>query len=710
TYYKNFKTQANFYEQVEVFVADHAFAEAGTYNLTITPISIPVGSMTIRSVTLDMINYLEPDDVEYSVTHNAAENYKVSDVAVDATTTACMLGAGNCIAWNVTPAYNGHYEIFVNAASVNASLGAYKNELQIGECRFTDSAADASSAKYVSLGEVALFAGESYVIKIESFRKSAAEVYLSDIKLVFRSGFADELIVKDIVILNEDGVRMPHAVIDGATASAQITVYKSGRVNDEIKLFFAQYAQDGALASVASVACDVSEMSDKETGTFAKELVFSGNGGSVRVFMLENGTLKPLYCPIGYEETDIFANVEFPAEVPYKLASEVLDEHNITYDANAYTTTETEDYKIDAIFYDSVVGELTKVFAYLGIPKTASKENPVPAMVLVHGAGGEADIRWVKKWNERGYAAISMDLYGTGPETDDAAVNGQKAHGFGGVLPWGNDGEAFRADFERAGMYQNVINVYNAHTLRLGLDCIAKDKTGISGISYGAVTTTVVSGVDERFKLAAPIYGGGYVDKTKTYFANASFKSFVGTSLAWEPSNFAAKATMPVLYVNNNCDAAFSADTTSWTKGVTPNAYLSLRHGLKHDMGHGMSVEQVYDFAEKIFAGSEQPYVQIEKEKIQDGILTAELTIPSGLAVESVKLYYMDLPELPYNDGSGVENPWTEIESGTIENNILTASVPAGATYAYASVVLYEGSNQFTADEISVSTKLMQVN
>ncbi|MBR2181173.1 MAG: hypothetical protein IJ949_04700, partial [Oscillospiraceae bacterium] len=328
TYYKNFKTQANFYEQVEVFVADHAFAEAGTYNLTITPISIPVGSMTIRSVTLDMINYLEPDDVEYSVTHNAAENYKVSDVAVDATTTACMLGAGNCIAWNVTPAYNGHYEIFVNAASVNASLGAYKNELQIGECRFTDSAADASSAKYVSLGEVALFAGESYVIKIESFRKSAAEVYLSDIKLVFRSGFADELIVKDIVILNEDGVRMPHAVIDGATASAQITVYKSGRVNDEIKLFFAQYAQDGALASVASVACDVSEMSDKETGTFAKELVFSGNGGSVRVFMLENGTLKPLYCPIGYEETDIFANVEFPAEVPYKLASEVLDEHN----------------------------------------------------------------------------------------------------------------------------------------------------------------------------------------------------------------------------------------------------------------------------------------------------------------------------------------------------------------------------------------------
>ena len=45
------------------------------------------------------------------------------------------------------------------------------------------------------------------------------------------------------------------------------------------------------------------------------------------------------------------------------------------------------------------------MFASYGIPENANKDNPVPAIVLVHGGGGTASSSWVKTWVEKGYAA-----------------------------------------------------------------------------------------------------------------------------------------------------------------------------------------------------------------------------------------------------------------------------------------------------------------
>ena len=47
-------------------------------------------------------------------------------------------------------------------------------------------------------------------------------------------------------------------------------------------------------------------------------------------------------------------------------------------------------------------GRPTRVFAWWGLPRGASAQRKVPAMVLVHGGGGTAFARWVKAWNDRG--------------------------------------------------------------------------------------------------------------------------------------------------------------------------------------------------------------------------------------------------------------------------------------------------------------------
>ncbi len=53
---------------------------------------------------------------------------------------------------------------------------------------------------------------------------------------------------------------------------------------------------------------------------------------------------------------------------------------------------------VKAYFLESVSyqGEKTKVFAFVGIPENASKDTPVPGIVLVYGGGGTAFPDWVK--------------------------------------------------------------------------------------------------------------------------------------------------------------------------------------------------------------------------------------------------------------------------------------------------------------------------
>src|SRR5258706_7831320 len=76
----------------------------------------------------------------------------------------------------------------------------------------------------------------------------------------------------------------------------------------------------------------------------------------------------------------------------------------------------TESAAIRAIFFDTkpYQGKLTKTFAYLGVPAHEAGQK-LPAMVLIHGGGGTAFYRWGKVLNDRGYAAIAMDLCGCLP-------------------------------------------------------------------------------------------------------------------------------------------------------------------------------------------------------------------------------------------------------------------------------------------------------
>lgn len=492
--------------------------------------------------------------------------------------------------------------------------------------------------------------------------------------LTFNEHTGDKTVLRKFELQMENGVRVPYVVRDGFTGYAAAEVLKLGNPVDAYSLMIAQYDNSGKLVGVKKTDIDVSDMKDRETKTFRVPLTYKGSGGEVKGFILEKDTLIPEENAIICDEPQFFPNTLFDETITYTLATNVKNSAGEYY--KDYSVHD-EKYDIDAIFYDSVVGQQTKVFAYIGIPKGASEENPVPAVVCVHGGGGVAYIDWVKKWNDEGYAAIAMTLSGDGPaatseaDTDLTPYRGQTC--------WGNN--AFIKDYQNASMYQNVINVVRAHTLLRQWPGVDETKTGITGISWGGVTTTTTIGVDNRFKFAIPVYGGGYLDLDETYFA--AYIKTANSTLKWDPANFAAKSTMPVLFINGDSDHSFSINTTSLTESVTPDARLSIRHGFSHSHVSGWGPQEIYVFAKSILSGKGDPFITIETAATENQQMAINYSAPSGVTVERAELYYITDAALPY----GGEINWKKITTYTNDNSTVVFNLPEDATFCYATLI-----------------------
>jgi cephalosporin-C deacetylase-like acetyl esterase len=158
---------------------------------------------------------------------------------------------------------------------------------------------------------------------------------------------------------------------------------------------------------------------------------------------------------------------------------------------------------VTPLFYEGLPwkGKATRVFAWYGCPPVKDGEK-VPAMVLVHGGGGTAFDEWVRIWNRRGYAAISMDVTGSRP----GATPGKRPR-----HEWGGPGHGdFSVDIdlpvEDQWIYHAVADVVLAHSLLRSKPEIDSERIGLTGISWGGFLTCITSAVDSRFKFAAPMY------------------------------------------------------------------------------------------------------------------------------------------------------------------------------------------------------------
>lgn len=299
------------------------------------------------------------------------------------------------------------------------------------------------------------------------------------------------------------------------------------------------------------------------------------------------------------------AKVTLPQAAAKQAACPEWDLAALSKPPKIYPASEPVAKDVKSLFFEGPAfqNKPTRVFAYYGAPKVEPGKK-VPGMVLVHGGGGTAFDAWVRLWNSRGYAAIAMDTCGCVP----IGKYGQwKRHDAGGPPGWGGFDQLDRP-LQDQWTYQAIADVILAHSLLRSFPEVDAERVGVTGISWGGYLTSLVSGVDPRFRFAVPVYGCGFLGDNSAWlpqFQKMGPEKSARWLACWDPSVYLRKTKMPMLWVTGTNDFAYPLDSLQKSYRLTHGPRtLAIRVRMPH--GHGGAGEnpaEILAFAESIVKG-----------------------------------------------------------------------------------------------------------
>lgn len=376
------------------------------------------------------------------------------------------------------------------------------------------------------------------------------------------------------------------------------------------------------------------------------------------------------------------------AKLPVAWDREELFRMPTVYSAADYVPG-GESNGVKAVFLEGLPfrGKATRDFAYWGVPAVKAGEK-APAMVLVHGGGGSAFHRWVKFWNSRGYAAISMDLNGcVSGNTIGDEMRRHISHPWQGPGP-GCGGFAFLKEKPvDQWMYHAVGAVVRAHTFLRAQPGVDSARIGLTGVSWGGVVNCVVAAVDDRLKFAIPVYGCGflYEDYASWYQRGTNKKPSLQRREDWcpfwDPMQYLADAKIPVHWIDGSNDQNFSYPSLMRSFALVPTPKsLSLRVRMGH--AHGAVSEKAIDvltIADAYLKNGPKPPV-VGTPTVVEGKMTAAFTADAALPVVAATLDYTCDDKAWW-----WSNTWHSVKA-ELKPGQVSASLPQGARYYHLTV------------------------
>lgn len=254
-------------------------------------------------------------------------------------------------------------------------------------------------------------------------------------------------------------------------------------------------------------------------------------------------------------------------------------------------------------------GKETRVFAWYGVPESGSSDAKLPGIVLVHGGLGTAFAEWVKLWNDRGYAAIAIDMFSGLPARDGSfcSKNPPERHEFSGPDPENKYRDVDLAP-EEQWPYHATAAIISAGSFLASLPNVDPHKIGLTGISWGGYAVALAAGYDDRFRFVMPVYGcGGFDTGLKLVPEDTSAKKVKKFASLWDPNNTLARAKMPILWVNGANDFAFDVCNWNRSSGLSARSFRALRPTMIHGHHDGMMPPELEPFAAAVLAGREFP-------------------------------------------------------------------------------------------------------
>ena len=313
------------------------------------------------------------------------------------------------------------------------------------------------------------------------------------------------------------------------------------------------------------------------------------------------------------------------------------------------------------------MGKPTRVFAYYARPKSAPSGEKLPAMVLVHGGGGTAFPQWARIWAARGYAALAMDLAGCGPERKRLSDGGPDQ---------GDDWKFLHMQdgIKNVWSYYAVAAVIRGASLLRTMPDVDRNRVGITGISWGGYLTNIVMSLDDRLKVAIPVYGCGFLHENSVWLPILA-KMKDEDRRAWienfDPSRYLPRCKMPVLWVNGTNDFAYPLDSYQKSYRATKGPrVLCITIKMPHGHEQGWAREEIYRFADAVLRGEiAEGLAMVGPGQVGEG----KISVPyeSNSAIANVHIHWT----------TDLTKPWQEREwksaTGTVDGlHVVKAELP----------------------------------
>jgi CubicO group peptidase (beta-lactamase class C family)/endonuclease/exonuclease/phosphatase family metal-dependent hydrolase/dienelactone hydrolase len=345
----------------------------------------------------------------------------------------------------------------------------------------------------------------------------------------------------------------------------------------------------------------------------------AANGISLDYIFVETNSICALTHKVVVDQKALDTSDHSPVVVTFRSKSDALIEgawknKGLEKTPRVHPCPEMNTNGTKAVFIESVSwkGKQTRFFAYYSLPEGASKDKPVPGVVLVHGGGGTAFTKYIKYWNSLGYAAIAMDTCGSIPVNEPGKPGGGehsnnwKSHAFSGPRGWGGFADSI-LPYQDQWPYHAVASVIVSHSFLRSFEEVDSSRIGISGVSWGGFLTCIAGSVDRRFRWANPIYGCGFLAENSAWkkTLNDGEKGKRYSSL-WDPSIYLGEARCPYFWVSGQNDRFYPFDSLMKSASLVDRSYYNVPEKFGHSH-KGFLHPEIPKFAEAMNNGKEFP-------------------------------------------------------------------------------------------------------
>lgn len=339
--------------------------------------------------------------------------------------------------------------------------------------------------------------------------------------------------------------------------------------------------------------------------------------------------------------------------------------------------------RVRGVFYDGPAKK--EVFGFFAEPEGQAPPTGWPGIVLVHGGGGAAFPEWVRMWARRGYVALAMNHL--------SRTNGGwasfRTEAREGLPRFEGDAfftkEALTREPEQFWAWNAAQAVVRAGIVLRSHPRVDPKRVALTGISWGGYLTTIVAGIDDRFAVAVPVYGAGFLERasewTERLRANdpPTIEAWVRR---WDPARFAPFGRPPILFLNGRNDRFYYVESHSETALAYGGSHRALSY-VPIGHGHGGPGEAPLEIlaAVRQYCEGGPAIPRFVQDRIAGGTLTATF-VDTGLAQEDFILWTDADPAVPAN-----KRIWKEAPAAfDAANGSVSGSVPKQATWACANL------------------------